>query len=80
MADLTVGVLGVLCLWFGNNFWLATAIANAVWLLGDAAATPYARLSGFSRHRIRCEKRIKGLGAHEDADPRYLENSFVGRD
>jgi hypothetical protein len=36
MADLTVGVLGVLCLWFRGNFWLATAIANAVWLLGDA--------------------------------------------
>ncbi|MEO6965454.1 MAG: DUF6790 family protein [Acidobacteriaceae bacterium] len=37
MADLTIGVLGVLCLWFRGNFWLATAIANAVWLLGDAA-------------------------------------------
>jgi hypothetical protein len=36
MADLAVGVLGVLCLWFRGNFWLATAIANAVWLLGDA--------------------------------------------
>ena len=36
MADLTVGVLGVLCLWFRGNFWLATAIANAFWLLGDA--------------------------------------------
>ena len=36
MADLTIGVLGVLCLWFRGNFWLATAIANAVWLLGDA--------------------------------------------
>lgn len=36
MADLTVGVLGVLCLKFRSNFWLATAIANAVWLLGDA--------------------------------------------
>ncbi len=36
MADLTVGVLGILCLWFRRNFWLATAIANAVWLLGDA--------------------------------------------
>src|SRR6202789_2800068 len=36
MADLTVGVLGVLCLWIRGNFWLATAIANAVWLLGDA--------------------------------------------
>jgi hypothetical protein len=36
MADLTVGILGVLCLKFRGNFWLATAIANAVWLLGDA--------------------------------------------
>ena len=36
MADLTVGVLGVLCIWIRGNFWLATAIANAVWLLGDA--------------------------------------------
>jgi uncharacterized membrane protein len=36
MADLTVGVLGVLCLAFQREFWLATAIANAVWLLGDA--------------------------------------------
>src|ERR1700755_2331796 len=36
MADLTVGVLGVLCLKFRGDFWLATATANAVWLLGDA--------------------------------------------
>src|SRR5580704_6947122 len=36
MADLTVGVLGILCLWLRGNFWLATAIANSVWLLGDA--------------------------------------------
>jgi hypothetical protein len=36
MADLTVGVLGILCLRFRGDFWLATAIANAVWLLGDA--------------------------------------------
>jgi hypothetical protein len=36
MADLTVGVLGILSLWLRGNFWLATAIANAVWLLGDA--------------------------------------------
>jgi hypothetical protein len=36
MADLTVGVLGILCVWFRGDFWLATAIANAVWLLGDA--------------------------------------------
>src|SRR5271156_2722953 len=36
MADLTVGVLGVLCLWLRGSFWLATVIANAVWFLGDA--------------------------------------------
>jgi uncharacterized membrane protein len=36
MADLTTGVLGILCLWLRGNFWLATAIANAVWLLGDS--------------------------------------------
>jgi hypothetical protein len=36
MADLTVGVLGILCARFAGDFWLATAIANAVWLLGDA--------------------------------------------
>ena len=36
MADLTVGVLGILCFWLRGNFWLATAIANAVWLLGDS--------------------------------------------
>ena len=36
MADLTIGILGVLCFWIRGNFWLATAIANAVWLLGDA--------------------------------------------
>jgi uncharacterized membrane protein len=36
MADLTVGVLGVLCLAFRDNFWLATTIANAVWFIGDA--------------------------------------------
>src|SRR5262249_33821926 len=36
MADLTVGVLGILCVWIRGNFWLAAAIANVVWLLGDA--------------------------------------------
>src|ERR1700684_4550105 len=36
MADLPLGLLGVLCLWIRGNFWLATAIANGVWFLGDA--------------------------------------------
>jgi len=26
MADLTVGVLGILCLWLKGNFWLASAV------------------------------------------------------
>ncbi len=36
IADLSVGVLGVLCIWLRGNFWLATVIVNAVWFLGDA--------------------------------------------
>jgi hypothetical protein len=36
IADLTIGLLGILCVWFRGNFWLATAIANFVWLEGDA--------------------------------------------
>jgi hypothetical protein len=36
MADLTMGVLGVLCIVFRREFWLATAIGNAVWFVGDA--------------------------------------------
>ena len=36
MADLTMGVLGVLCIVFRREFRLATAIGNAVWFLGDA--------------------------------------------
>jgi hypothetical protein len=36
MADLAVGVLGVLCLWLRANVWLATAIVNAVWMWGNA--------------------------------------------
>jgi hypothetical protein len=29
-------VLGILCYWFRDQFWLATVIGNAVWQLGDA--------------------------------------------
>ena len=36
MADLTIGVLGILCLWLRGSFWLSTAVGNAVWLVGDA--------------------------------------------
>src|ERR1700679_2331104 len=36
MADLTVGVLGILCLWIRGNFWLATTIVYSSLILGDA--------------------------------------------
>jgi hypothetical protein len=36
VANLAIGVLGILCYWFRDNFWLATVIGNAVWQLGDA--------------------------------------------
>jgi hypothetical protein len=36
VANLTVGVLGILCYWMRGNFWVATAIGFAVWWLGDA--------------------------------------------
>lgn len=64
MADLTVGVLGIFCLWLRGNFWLATAIANAVWLLGDAvghirqmiltAITPQTTQASSLLPRLRC--------------------------
>ena len=36
----TLGVLEILRLRFRGNFWIATAIANAVWLLGDVIGHP----------------------------------------
>jgi hypothetical protein len=36
VANLVVGVLGILCYWIRGNFWLATVIATSVWLGGDA--------------------------------------------
>jgi hypothetical protein len=35
-ADLTLGVLGLCCIWLRGNFWVATTIAAAVMLWGDA--------------------------------------------
>ena len=37
VANLTIGVLGILCYWKRENFWLATVIAFAVWWPGAAA-------------------------------------------
>jgi hypothetical protein len=36
MANLALGVLGVLCIFFKENFWLATGIGYAVFLFGAA--------------------------------------------
>lgn len=36
MANLSLGVLGILCVFFKDNFWLATGIGNAVFLFGAA--------------------------------------------
>jgi hypothetical protein len=41
VANLAVGVLGILCYWIRGNFWLATVIATSVWLGGDAVVHIY---------------------------------------
>ncbi|MFA4860345.1 DUF6790 family protein [Methanoregula sp.] len=35
MANLALGVVGLLCYRFRDNFWLAAILANAVFLMGD---------------------------------------------
>lgn len=37
IADLALGVLGILCIFIRGNFWLATTVAVTVMLWGDAA-------------------------------------------
>jgi hypothetical protein len=41
VANLAVGVLGILCYWIRGSFWLATVIATSVWLGGDAVVHIY---------------------------------------
>jgi hypothetical protein len=36
VANLSVGVLGILCYWIRGNFWIASVIGFSVWYLGDA--------------------------------------------
>jgi hypothetical protein len=36
VANLSVGVLGILCYWMRGSFWNATVIGFSVWWLGDA--------------------------------------------
>src|SRR5882757_4265224 len=37
VANLSVGVLGILCYWIRGNFWLATVIGFSIWWLGAGA-------------------------------------------
>ena len=36
VANLTVGILGILCYWMRGNFWIASVIGFSIWWLGDA--------------------------------------------
>jgi hypothetical protein len=36
VANLSVGILGILCYWIRGNFWVATVIGFSVWWLGAA--------------------------------------------
>ena len=35
IANLAIGILGILCYWMRSQFWTATVIATFVWLVGD---------------------------------------------
>lgn len=35
-ANLAIGVLGILCYWFRDNFWTATVISSSIFLIGAA--------------------------------------------
>ncbi len=35
-VNLAFAVLGILCIWMGDDFWLATILGLSIWLLGDA--------------------------------------------
>lgn len=50
IADLTIGVLGLLCIWLRGSFWLATIIATSVWLLGDAVGHIHELVSHHNHH------------------------------
>jgi hypothetical protein len=40
VANLAVGILGILCYWMRGDFWIATVIGFSVWWLGDAVTYP----------------------------------------
>ncbi len=34
-VNLGYGVLGILCIWYRDNFWTATILGSSIWLIGD---------------------------------------------
>lgn len=34
-VNLAFGVLGILCIWYRGNFWLATILGFSIWILAD---------------------------------------------
>ena len=43
IANLAIGVLGILCYWFRDQFWLATVIGNAVGCGSSGVTVPVGR-------------------------------------
>jgi hypothetical protein len=41
MGDVSIGVLGLLCIWLRGRFWLAVVIGSSIQLLGDAYGHVY---------------------------------------
>ncbi len=45
-VNLGYAVLGIMCIWFRGNFWIATIIGFSIWILSDG----FAHLSDMIRH------------------------------
>lgn len=40
-VNLAFGVLGIMCIWYRDNFWFATIVGISIWLLADAVGHIY---------------------------------------
>ena len=50
-ANLAIGILGILCYFFRDNFWVATVIASSIFLLG-AAYVHLINIISYSNHSV----------------------------
>ncbi|UTB33907.1 MAG: hypothetical protein NKF70_06885 [Methanobacterium sp. ERen5] len=50
-ANLAIGILGILCYFFRDNFWVATVIASSIFLLG-AAYVHVINIINYSNHAV----------------------------